>query len=266
MHPMLNIAVRAARAAGNIIAKNLGETHSFDVSEKRKDDLVTSIDKECEKTIVSVLHKAYPDHNIMGEEGGLVHKNENSEFTWIIDPIDGTTNFVKGIPHVAVSIGLMQNNKNMVGVVFNPMTNEMFIASRGDGASLNGRRIRVSDLTSTDGAIIATAPPVRYRERMNAYMGIFHKVVDNCADIRRSGSAALDLCYVAAGRYDAYFEQGLKVWDFCAGELIVREAGGIVTDFVGSPEKNGNIVAGNPKIVQSLIKIFDPNTLDASLR
>lgn len=267
MHPMLNIAERAARAAGNIIARNIGQD-SFGVEEKRKDDLVTDIDRECELKITEILSKAYRDHAILGEEGGL-KGNPDSEYVWVIDPIDGTTNFVKGIPHCAVSIGLQQKGRTVLGVVFDPIRNEMFTASAGEGAYLNDRRIRVNDHQSLDGAIIGTAFPTRYRERLDAYMELFGRLIRQCADVRRSGCASLDLCYSAAGRFDAYLEQGLKPWDFCAGALIVREAGGIVTDFAGSPAytKTGNIVAGNPYIVKNLLsKVCDAQNLPGILR
>ena len=156
MHPMLNIAVRAARAAGNIIARNLGQNDQFEVTEKRKDDLVTDVDRECEQTITSILLKSYRDHAVLGEEGG-VQGNKDSQFQWIIDPVDGTTNFVQGVPHVGVSIALKNNGKTEVAVVFDPIKNEMFTASRGDGAQLNGRRIRVASRHSLEGSIIANA-------------------------------------------------------------------------------------------------------------
>ena len=267
MHPMLNIAVRAARAAGNIIARNLGQNDQFEVTEKRKDDLVTDVDRECEQTITSILLKSYRDHAVLGEEGG-VQGNKDSQFQWIIDPVDGTTNFVQGVPHVGVSIALKHNGKTEVAVVFDPIKNEMFTASRGDGAQLNGRRIRVASRPSLEGSIIATAVPVRYRERMSAYIPLLSRLIDNCADIRRMGVASLDLAYVACGRFDGYLEQGLKPWDFAAGELLIREAGGIVTDFMGETGyvKSGNILCGNPNIVKGLIKVTDPKTLPEVLR
>lgn len=267
MHPMLNIAVRAARTAGNLIARNLGQ-NTLSVEEKRKDDLVTDIDRECERTISSMLLKSYRDHAVLGEEGGL-QGNPDSPYKWIIDPIDGTTNFVKGVPHCAVSIALQHENRTIVGVVFDPITNEMFTASRGDGAHLNGQRIRVSNKQTLDGTVICTAVPVRYRERMSAYLELFARLVDQCADIRRTGCASLDLCYVACGRFDGYLEQGLKPWDFAAGELIVREAGGISSDFMGGPNfaTRGNIVAGNPYIVKNLVaKVCDGPNLPGILR
>ena len=270
MHPMLNIAVRAARTAGNLIARNIGQSQ-LTVEEKNKDDLVTNIDKECEQTIARILLTAYRNHCVLGEEStanGTVLGNPDSEYQWIIDPIDGTTNFVTGIPHSAVSIALRHNGITEVGVVFDPMLNEMFTAVRGEGAFLNERRIRVGSRTSLDGAIIGTAFPVRYRERMLPYLELFGKLINNCADIRRMGSASLDLCYVACGRFDGYLEQGLKIWDFAAGDLIIREAGGIVTDFMGEPgyAKSGNLVAGNPKVLRNLLKVCDLQSLPAILR
>lgn len=268
MHPMLNIAVRAARAAGNIIARNIGHSDGFTVEEKNKDDLVTTIDRECESTVSQILLKSYRDHCVLGEESG-VQGNADSEYQWIIDPIDGTTNFVKGIPHVAVSIGLRQKGRPLLGVVFNPILNEMFTAARGDGASLNGRRIRVGDAKSLDGTIIATAYPVRYRQRMDAFFALSRRLVDSTADLRRSGCASLDLCYVACGRFDGYLEQGLKPWDYSAGEVIVREAGGLVTDFMGEEgfRKTGNVVCGNPYVVRSLLtKVCNAPDVDPILR
>ncbi|MGN0915983.1 MAG: inositol-1-monophosphatase [Succinivibrio sp.] len=267
MHPMLNIATRAARAAGNLIARNIGQQDNFEVVAKNKDDLVTSIDRKCEQAIVETLQKSYRDHSFLTEEAGILG-NPDSEYQWVIDPIDGTTNFVQGISHCAVSIALKRNGKTEVGVVFDPMLNEMFTASRGDGAYLNGRRIRVSNRDSLDGAIIGTAFPTRNRDRMLPYLELFTRLISNCADIRRMGSASLDLCYVASGRFDGYLEQGLKSWDFAAGELIVREAGGIVTDFMGEPNyvNSGNIVSGNPKVLRSLLKICDVQNLPAILK
>ncbi|MBR1613513.1 MAG: inositol-1-monophosphatase [Succinivibrio sp.] len=267
MHPMLNIAVRAARSAGNLIARTIGQSENFEVAQKNKDDLVTSIDKQCEKMIAETLFKSYRDHCILTEESGVLG-NPDSEYQWVIDPIDGTTNFVKGIGHCAISMALRHNGKTEVAVVFDPMMDEMFTAARGEGAFLNGRRIRVSSADSLDGSIIGTAFPTRHRDRMNAYLEIFTRLINNCADIRRMGSASLDLCYVACGRLDGYLEQGLKEWDFAAGELILREAGGLATDFLGEPNyvKSGNIVSGNPTMVRNLIKLCDPQSLDAILR
>lgn len=267
MHPMLNIAVRAARQAGNLIARNIGQQDNFEITTKNKDDLVTSIDKQCEKVIVDTLMKSYRDHSFLTEEAGLLG-NPDSEYQWVIDPIDGTTNFVQGISHCAVSIALRHNGKTEIGVVFDPVLNEMFTASRGEGAYLNSRRIRVSNRDSLDGAIIGTAFPTRYRDRMSAYLVLFSRLISNCADVRRMGSASLDLCYVACGRFDGYLEQGLKAWDFAAGELILREAGGITTDFAGEEDyvKSGNLVSGNPAMLRCLLKVCEAQTLPAILK
>lgn len=266
-NPMLTIAIRAARTAGNIIARNLGQDY-LNVQEKAKNDLVTDMDKECERTVASTLLKAYPSHGIIGEESQIA-TNDSAEYQWIIDPIDGTTNFVKGIPHSSVSIALQKNGRTILGVVFDPITNEMFTAARGEGAYLNDQRIRVSSLTNLDAAVVCTAFPVRYRARMNDYLVLFHRLIDKCADVRRTGCASLDLCYTACGRFDAYIEQGLKPWDYAAGELIVREAGGISTDFMGTPDftKSGNILVGNPTLVQAILsKVCDPQNLAGTLR
>ncbi len=267
MHPMLNIAVRAARAAGNLIAHNLGHQENFEVRQKFKDDLVTSIDQECELSIVSMLQKSYRDHSILTEEAGLLGPAD-AEYQWVIDPLDGTTNFVQGVGHVAVSIALRHQGKTEVGVVFDPLLNEMFTAARGEGAALNGQRIRVAGRDSLEGALVGTAFPVRDREKMLPYLELFARLISNCADVRRMGTASLDLCYVACGRFDGYLEQGLKPWDFAAGDLIVREAGGIVTDFIGEPnyQKSGNLVAANPKVLRSLLKVCDIQNLPAILR
>ena len=269
MHPMLNIAVRAARTAGNLIARNLGRQDQFTVEQKHVDDLVTTIDKECEKTITAILLKAYRDHAVLGEEGGLIG-NPDAEYCWIIDPIDGTTNFVMGVPHCAVSIALHYRGRPEVGVVFDPMLNEMFTAARGEGASLNGRRIRVGKRPGLEGTIIHTAPPVRYRAKMDAFMPVMRRLIDNTADIRRSGCASLDMAYVACGRCDGYLELGLKPWDYGAGELLVREAGGLVTDFAGDIDnyrKTGNILCGSPAIVKGLLTtVTKPAELPAILK
>ncbi|WP_409422714.1 inositol-1-monophosphatase [Pseudaeromonas sp. ZJS20] len=254
MHPMLNIAVRAARNAGQVIAKNFGDHANVQTAEKAKNDLVTNVDREAEQAIVSTLLKAYPDHSIIGEEFG-VQGNADSEYQWIIDPLDGTTNFVKGIPHIAVSIALRVKGRTEVGVVFDPLRNELFTASRGNGAQLNGYRIRVGQSKSLDGTVLATSFPHRHRHYLDAYKKMFDGIFTECADIRRAGTASLDLAYVAAGRVDGYWEMCLKPWDLAAGELIAREAGALATDFVGGHNfyTSGNIVCGNPRVVKCLL-------------
>ncbi|WP_108650037.1 inositol-1-monophosphatase [Dongshaea marina] len=254
MHPMLNIAVRAARNAGNVIAKSFSQPENVEVMQKGANDFVTNVDKEAEAVIISTLKKAYPDHCILGEESGQLSA-ENSDYQWIIDPLDGTTNFAKGVPHFSVSIALRYRGKTEQAVIYDPIRDELFTASRGAGAQLNGYRIRTGQARELSGTLLATGFPFRQKAHMDAYMNIFHSLFTECSDIRRAGSAALDLAYVAAGRYDGFWEIGLKPWDSAAGELIAREAGAIVTDFVGGHnfEKSGNLVVGNPRIVKALL-------------
>ncbi|MBQ8706516.1 MAG: inositol monophosphatase [Succinivibrionaceae bacterium] len=270
---MLNTAARAARIAGKIILRNF-EQADLDVAEKQKNDLVTNIDKECEKAIFDFIGSKYPGHRFLGEEGGAQETRQapeteaaktrkpglgkaSGDHLWIVDPIDGTTNFVKGIPHVAVSIALQINGVTELGVVYDPIRDEMFQALRGQGAVLNNRRLRVTDAMGLDGTILATAFPHRKRELMDSYTAILMRVFKECADIRRAGTASLDLAYVAAGRLDGYFELGLKPWDMAAGELMVREAGGIVADFKGGNDymKSGSVLCGNPKIAKRLVAL-----------
>ncbi|WP_019002036.1 inositol-1-monophosphatase [Succinimonas amylolytica] len=253
---LLNIAVRAARAAGEIINRNFEDRDHITVQEKAKDDLVTNVDRECENAIKGVISRYYPEHGILAEESGSSKNTADSDYLWVIDPLDGTTNFCKGIPHIAVSIGVKIKGITSVGVVYDPIRNELFTATKGEGAILNNRKIRVSNIKGLDTGIFATAFPCRNREHLEHYQKILARVFSRCADIRRAGTASLDLAYVAAGRMDGYFELCLKPWDFCAGELLVREAGGVVTDFEGKPDyaKNGNIVAANPYAIQNLLR------------
>ncbi|MFT4994395.1 MAG: myo-inositol-1(or 4)-monophosphatase [Paraglaciecola sp.] len=255
MHPMLNIAVRAARVAGNIIAKGFENQSELMVEAKGSNDFVTRIDKEAEQAIISKIQQSFPDHSFVGEEGGVV-KGSDDDFKWIIDPLDGTTNFIKGIPHFAVSIALMHKGRLDQAVIFDPIRGELFTASKGAGAQLNGFRIRASKAKELSQTILATALPFKDKTSLPTYLDSFTKIYSQAGDIRRSGSAALDLAYVAAGRYDGYWEKGVKPWDIAAGELMVREAGGLVTDYSGGndPMHKGEIVAGSAKVVQILVK------------
>ncbi len=266
MHPMLTIATRAARAAGTIISNNFDNASNISVQEKAKNDLVTNVDRECEKAICEIILKSFPDHCVRGEEFGA-QGNLESDFVWYIDPLDGTTNFFRGVPHVAVSIGLKIKGVTTVGVVYDPIRNELFEASRGDGARLNGKRIRVSEARGLDGTILATAFPHRQRAFLTEYKKILGRIFDKCADVRRAGTASLDLAYVAAGRLDGYFELCLYPWDFCAGELLVREAGGVVSDFAGGTDyyESGHIVCGNPAVIRALIKEINAEPLSVAL-
>ncbi|GHG03254.1 inositol-1-monophosphatase [Thalassotalea marina] len=264
MHPMLNIAVRAARSAGNIIVRSFEQVDKVEVESKGSNDFVTNVDKLAEQAIVDAIQKAYPTHSIIGEEFGVVQGSDD-DYQWIIDPLDGTTNFVKGIPHFAVSIALKVKGKLDQAVVFDPIRGELFTASRGKGAQLNGFRIRVKQNKELTGAVLATGFPFKQKHHMASYMNMFQALFMKTADMRRAGSAALDLAYVAAGRVDGFFELGLKPWDTAAGELLVIEAGGLVTDFVGGHNhtKSGNIVASSPRVLKEMLKDMRPHLGDA---
>ncbi|QYK06553.1 inositol-1-monophosphatase [Shewanella zhangzhouensis] len=259
MHPMLTIAVRAARAAGQTIMRAYTDLDRVEVSTKGINDFVTSVDKEAEAAIVYQIRKSYPDHTIVGEEQGE-NRGTNKDYIWIVDPLDGTTNFMRGIPHFAVSIALQYKGKTEVAVVYDPVRDELFSAVRGQGAKVNDFRVRVSNVQDLNGTIIATGFPFKSRQHTQTYMNVLNEVFAQCADLRRAGAASLDLAYVAAGRMDGYFELGLKPWDIAAGDLIVREAGGTVTDFTGGHNylMSGNIVAGSPKATTALVKAMRP--------
>lgn len=267
MHPMLNIAIRAARSAGNIIAKAYGELDRVQISQKGTNDFVTNVDKDAEQAIVAILLKSFPDHDIIGEEFGE-HTNNGSDYQWIIDPLDGTANFIKGIPHFSVSIALRVNGRIEQSVVFDPLRGEVFTASRGAGAQLNGRRIRTTNLPEVGGALLGTGFPFKQKHHLDAYLETFKTFLTDAADIRRTGSAALDLAYVAAGRLDGFWEIGLKPWDIAAGDLLVREAGGLTSDFAGGNNylRSGNIVAANPKLLGALLKGMRPHLTDSLLK
>tara|TARA_R110002167_G_scaffold188380_5_gene390374 strand:+ start:66764 stop:67612 length:849 start_codon:yes stop_codon:yes gene_type:complete len=259
MHPMLTIATRAARAAGQTIMRAYTELDRVEVSSKGINDFVTSVDKEVEATITYQIRKSYPDHTIIGEENGE-NRGTDKDYIWIVDPLDGTNNFVRGIPHFAVSIALQYKGKIEVAVIYDPVREELFSAIRGKGAKLNDFRLRVTNVNDLSSTMIGTGFPFKARQHTESYMAILGEVFPLCADIRRGGSAALDLAYVAAGRLDGFFEIGLKPWDIAAGDLICREAGGIVTDFMGGHNYmvSGNIVAGSPKVTTQLVKTMRP--------
>jgi myo-inositol-1(or 4)-monophosphatase len=263
MHPMLNIAVRAARTGGNVISRAFEQVDKIEIESKGTNDFVTNVDIAAEQAIIETIRKSYPEHSIIGEETG-VSEGSNSDFQWVIDPIDGTTNFVKGIPHFAVSIALKVKGKLDQAVIYDPIRGELFTASRGKGAQLNGFRIRVKQNKDLTGAILATGFPFKYKQHMTAYMGMFQALFKKTADMRRAGSAALDLAYVAAGRVDGFFEIGLKPWDTAAGELLIIEAGGLVTDFTGGHNHgtSGNIVASSPGLLKEILKDIRPHLGD----
>ncbi len=256
-HPVLNIAIAAAQVAGDIMRRELPRVSSIPVTRKARHDYVSEIDKTCEAEIVREIKRFHPDHAFLGEEGGA---QGDSNFVWIIDPLDGTSNYLHGMPHFAVSIALEVKGRTEHAVVYDPMRDEMFSASRGSGAHMNNTRIRVSNRTTLDNAILATAFPFRQRGMMGVYTGIFSEVYRKIEDVRRCGAAALDLAWVAAGRVDGYFEIGLKPWDVAAGTLLVREAGGVVTDFDGADQvgKSNSILAAPYKLMTPLRQIIEP--------
>jgi myo-inositol-1(or 4)-monophosphatase len=252
--PVINVMVKAARQAGTVILRHMGKLESLNVFEKGRQDYASEVDSLAEAEIIRELRRAFPEAAFLAEESGAMGKGRQ---TFVIDPLDGTSNFLRGLPHFCISIGLVENGEPTDGVVFDPLRNELFTASKGAGATLNDKKIRVADRKDLTGALLVTGFPPRERARLPAQLDTIRTLLADAEDIRRSGSAALDLAYVAAGRIDAYFEAGIKAWDIAAGMLLVREAGGRVCDFRGRGERlldGGQIVAGNLKIVDALQK------------
>jgi myo-inositol-1(or 4)-monophosphatase len=245
MYPMLTTAVKAARRAGSIINRAARDIDALSITRKRHNDFVTEVDKNAEQAIIEVLQRSYPDHAILAEESGSQGK---SDYTWIIDPLDGTTNFIHGFPQYAVSIALRHKNLLTQAVIYDPANNELYTASRGHGAFLNDRRIRVSKRANLRDALIGTGFPFRDLTGLDEYMAMFREVISKTAGVRRAGSAALDLAYVAAGRLDGFWETGLSPWDMAAGALLIQEAGGLVGDLEGESDylESGRVAAGNP--------------------
>jgi len=254
MHPMLTIAVKAARRAGAIINRASRDLDALTISTKRNNDFVTEVDKAAEQAVISVLLDAYPNHAILAEESGAQGR---SDYVWIIDPLDGTTNFIHGFPQYCVSIGLRHKGTMAQAVIYDPGRNELYTATRGQGAFLNDRRIRVSKRAQIDDALIGTGFPFREAGHVEKYIPALSKVMARSAGVRRAGAAALDLAYVAAGRLDGFWETGLAPWDMAAGSLLIQEAGGLVSDYEGNGKflDSGNIVAGTPKVFASLLQI-----------
>ena len=242
MHPVLNVAVEAAHSAANIMRRQSQHVDAIPFEKKARHDYVTEVDKACEEEIVREIKRYYPEHSFLCEEGGA---SGESEVVWVIDPLDGTSNYLHGIPHFAVSIAQQVNGRTEHAVVYDPMRDEMFTASRGSGAYLNQKRIRVSARSGLDSAVLATAFPFRQRNQLQSYARVFQAILSKIEDFRRAGTASLDLAWVAAGRLDGFFELGLKPWDVAAGALIVREAGGVVIDWDGGDkvENAGSIHA-----------------------
>lgn len=256
MHPYVNIAIKAARRAGKIITRYIEEIDSLKIQEKGVNDLVTWVDQAAENAIIETIQQAYPTHAILGEETGT-HPGE--EYTWIVDPLDGTMNYVHGFPHFAVSIGIQYKQNIEHAVIYDPLSQDLYTATRGRGAQLNDKRIRVSKREGLTGSLIGSSFPFHHRDQyIDEHYGIFKKVFVQCADVRRSGSAALNLAYTAAGRLDGFWESGLKPWDMAAGVLLVREAGGFVSDFNGENNffENGTLIAGTRKVRLALLEII----------
>ncbi len=259
--PAVTVMVKAARLAGNVLLRNINKLEALNVVQKGRMDYASEVDGDAEKVIVKELKRAYPDYGIYGEEGGL---QGNGRQMWVIDPLDGTSNYLRGFPHYCVSIALVENGEPTDAVIFDPLRNELFTASKGAGAVLNDRRIRVAERKDLDGTMIHTGFAPRERTRAGSQLKTVDTLLVQAEDIRRTGSAALDLAYVACGRADAYFEAGVKAWDIAAGVLLVREAGGTVCNYRGAtlarmddkgPETQ-QVVAGNLKVCEALQKVI----------
>ena len=258
MHPMLNIAVKAARRAGGIISRASQNLDVLTIKHKSLNDLVSEVDRTSEEAIIDVIKSAYPEHAILAEESGA---SGDSEYVWIIDPLDGTTNFLHGFPQYCVSIGLLHKGVPTQGVIFDPTRNDLYTASRGRGAYLNDKRLRVSRRDKLIDGLIGTGFPFRMFEYLDAYNAMLKDMMTKCAGVRRPGSAALDLAAVAAGHFDGFWEIGLSPWDMAAGVLMITESGGLVGDFEGNDKfmERGQIVAGNPKNFSQMLHVLQPH-------
>ncbi|MBI2383247.1 MAG: inositol monophosphatase [Gammaproteobacteria bacterium] len=262
MHPLVNIAVTAARAAGNFIMRHQERVEQLNVTRKSRNDFVSDVDRGAEAEIVKVIRRNHPDHAILAEEGGA---DGSGDHVWIIDPLDGTTNFLHRFPHFAVSIGIQVKGRLEHGVIYAPCTQDLYTASRGAGAILNSRRLRVSKTTNLDECLIGTGVPIRGGVTLDTYLPMLRNVVEKTAGVRRAGAAALDLAYVAAGRLDAFWELNLKPWDMAAGLLLVQEAGGVTGELFGAgdPMETGNVLAANPKLYPIFSELLRPAKPDA---
>ncbi len=256
MSDFLEVAKVAARQASDILIENLGSIRAEDIEKKQIADFVTRVDRESEKRILEIIKGAFPEHQVLAEETG--GDREKDGYIWIIDPLDGTTNYIHSYPMFAISIALQYKGEIVAGVVYDPVRDELFSAEKGRGAFLNGQRLSISEKTvEMNSALIATGFPFRAKHLIDEYLGLFKEIFNACSDLRRAGSAALDLAYVAAGRCDGFFEIGLSPWDVAAGSLLVEEAGGIVSDFSGGNEyiSTGNIVAAHRDIYEWIINL-----------
>lgn len=257
-HPMLNVAVKAARSAGAIINRAALDIESVRISQKKANDFVTEVDHASERIIIDTLLAAYPGHGIWAEESGRAEGAQHSDYIWVIDPLDGTTNFIHGLPVYCVSIALTFKGKVEHAVVYDPTRNDLFTATKGRGAFLNERRIRVSRRTQLKESLISTGFPFRPGDNFNRYLAMMGEVMQRTAGLRRPGAAALDLAYVAAGYTEGFFETGLQPWDVAAGSLLVSEAGGLVGNFTGESDflEQQECLAGTPKVYGQLVAVL----------
>jgi myo-inositol-1(or 4)-monophosphatase len=261
MHPMLNTAIKAARKAGAVIQRGARDLDRLTVTSKGPKDFVSEVDRGAEAAIVETLLEAYPDHGILAEEGTVNSKVKSPDNIWIIDPLDGTTNFLHGLPQYCVSLALQHKGIVTQGVVYDPNRNDLFTATRGAGAYLNDRRLRVSRRTRMDESLVATGFPFRDGSMVEVYLDMMRDMIHKTAGIRRAGAAALDLAHVAAGWYEGFWEVGLNPWDMAAGSLLVTEAGGLVTDLLGEDQylQNGSIIAAAPKVLPQMLQTLSPH-------
>ncbi len=259
MHPTVNIAVRAARAAGDVVLRYHNQIDLLTIKSKSENDFVSEVDKAAENAIINEIKKAFPEHSILGEETGEILGD--SSYQWVIDPLDGTANYLHGFPQYAISIALFENKVTTHGVVYDPFKEELYTASKGEGAYLNNERMRVTSTNGLQNTLIGTGFPFRHPEHLDCYLKTFKAIHPHVSGIRRAGSAALDLAYLAAGRLDGFWEIGLNSWDIAAGALLVKEAGGFIGDFSGRDQylETGNVVAGNADVYKILLKTIHPH-------
>jgi myo-inositol-1(or 4)-monophosphatase len=258
MEPLLNIAVSAARQAGSIIIQYMEQVDRLKITDKGHQDYFSEVDIKAEQSIINAIHKVYPSHGIMAEESGF--QEGEDECIWIIDPLDGTSNYLHGFPFFSISIALKIKGRIEHGVVYDPLRHECFAASRGRGARLNDRRLRVSKQSQLSAALLGTGVPFKNLALAQRYFPTLEAMMGKCAGVRRTGSAALDMAYVASGRLDGFWEFGLRPWDIAAGSLLIREAGGLISDAHGGDDfiKSGDVVAGTPKVFKALLQTISP--------
>lgn len=253
----LNIAIRAARRAGDLVTRYIDRVDALKIGTKQHNDFVSEVDRLAEEEIIATIRQSFPEHHILAEESGH-HGNAHGQPSWIIDPLDGTTNFLHGFPQFGISIAMRSEGNLQVGVIYDPMRQELYTAIRGEGARLNDKRIRINPGTKLEGSLIGTGFPYHQYDYLDRYMAILKDIITRTAGVRRPGSASLDLAYVAAGRLDGFWEFNLKPWDIAGGALLVLEAGGMVSDFDNEPGylDSGNIVCGAPRVHKALLEII----------